>query len=122
MRTTLVTLRPLELGGIGLQLLSERGLHLRGQAEVLANRIEGTNLGKQFLELRAEALAAGGHHLGDQQAGDDAVLLRHVAADGEARGLFAADGDLVGNDELADVLESDRRLERAAPCGIRQGR
>ena len=52
-------------------------------------------------------LAAGGDHFGDEQAGDDAVFLRDVAADGEAGGLFAADGDLVGDDELADVLEAD---------------
>src|SRR5438094_905066 len=30
--------------------------------------------------------------------------------DGKSRAFFPADGDLVGLDELADVLESDRRL------------
>ena len=63
--------------------------------EVLANRVKGTNFGKKRLQLGAEALAARGDHLRHQQAGDDAVLFRHVAADGEPRRLFAADGDLV---------------------------
>ena len=78
--------------------------------EVLANRVIGTNLGKQLFELRAQALAACGHHFGHQQAGDDAVFLGHMAADGEASRLLAADCDLVLVDELANVLEADRSL------------
>jgi hypothetical protein len=44
-------LAPAQLPGIGLQLLSERGFLLRGQVEVLANGIEGTNLGKKSLAI-----------------------------------------------------------------------
>src|SRR5580658_9019872 len=95
---------------ISLQPFSERGFLIRGQVEVLANWIIGTNLAKQFLKLDAETLAARGYHLGHQQAGDDAVFLGHVAANRESGRLFAADGDLVVIDELADVFEPDRSL------------
>ena len=121
MRTTLRNLAPAQLGGIGLQLLSERGLHLRGQAEVGANRIEGTNLGKQLLQLHAQALAARGHHLRHQQAGQHAIFLRNVAADGQPRRLLAADGDLVLVNQLADVLEAHRRLVERNLVIFRQG-
>ncbi len=57
-----------------------------------------------------QALAANGHHLCHQQAGDDAVLLRHMAPDRQPGTLFSADGDLVLIDQLANVLEADGRL------------
>src|ERR1035441_3440879 len=88
-------LAPAQLFRISLQLLSERGFLLRGQVEVLANREIGTNLGKKSLQLCVEADAARGNHLRHEQAGNHAVFLRDVAADGEARRFLAADGDFV---------------------------
>jgi len=57
-----------------------------------------------------QALAPRGHHLGHQQAGQHAVLLGNVAANGQPCRLLAADGDLVLDDQLADVFEAYRRL------------
>src|SRR5882757_11350234 len=101
----LLHLLPRKLRGILPHLLSELVLHLIGQAEVLTHRIEGTIFAKQLLELLPNAAAAACHHLRHQQAGDEAVLLRHMAADGQTGALLAADRDLVFEDQFADELE-----------------
>ena len=57
-------------------------------------------------------LAARREHFGDEQAGEDAVFFGNVAANREAGAFFAAHGDFVFADELADILEADGSLIR----------
>src|ERR1700733_6611853 len=96
--------------GIRFHFLDKLLLDLRSQPEVFAERIEFAYSPEELLKLRAEALASHRDHLGHQQPGDHAVLLRNMAANGQPRTLFAANRNLVLIDQLADVLEAHRRL------------
>ena len=60
--------------------------------------------------MHTQALAARGHHLRHQQAGQHPILLRNVPAYGQPRRLLAADCNRVRNNQLADILEAHRRL------------
>ncbi len=64
----------------------------------------------EIAELLTERSAAGGHHLRDQEAGEDAILLRDVMEDGEAGAFLAADEDAVAEDQRANIFEADRRF------------
>jgi hypothetical protein len=46
-------------------------------------------------------------HFAAKQAGEDAVLLGNVIADGKPGALLAANGNLVLLDQFTDVVESD---------------
>ena len=73
MRTACFTFSQARSVGIFLNLLSEILLHLVGQAEVLANRVEGTILVKRIFELfadRAPMPRAHKHAMAVRQAGD----------------------------------------------------
>ena len=65
--------------------------------------------GRQGKEIIRKYL---GEHFSDEQAGEDAIFLRYVAANGEPGALFSAHSDFIFANELADVLESDRRFEQ----------
>src|SRR5882762_739504 len=79
--------------------------------EVFASWGEGAaDFFEELLNLFADRSAAGGDHFGDQQAGEDAVFFRDVAANGEAGAFFSAEGDFVLANELADVFEADGSL------------
>ena len=65
--------------------------------------------------------AARGEHFGDEQAREDAVFLRNVAADREPGAFFAAHRDFVFADELADVFEADGSLISGLAVGFRGG-
>ena len=47
---------------------------------------------------------------GHEQAGENSVLLRHVAFHAQSAGFFAADNDRLAFHQCADVFEADRRL------------
>ena len=55
--------------------------------------------------MLAQRFAAASHHLAAQQAGENAVLLRHMAPDGKSCALFPTDNDLVLLDQLTNVFE-----------------
>src|ERR1700687_4333235 len=57
-----------------------------------------------------DSLADRSRHLRHQQVGENAVFLWNVTLDRQARALFASKDDRAGDQLLADVLESDRRL------------
>src|SRR5215475_7891521 len=72
---------------------------------------------EECADLVCNGSATRSDHFCDEQAGEDAVLLRDVAANGEAGAFFAAEGDLIFADVLADVLESYRSLQGGLAVG-----
>ena len=59
--------------------------------------------------------AARGKHFRNKQAGEDAVFLRNVAANGESRAFLAAQRDLILPNQLPDIFETHRRLVDGLP-------
>ncbi len=57
-----------------------------------------------------EGLSGRADELGGEQVRQDPVLLGDVALDGQPRALLSAEDDLPVEQQLADVLEPDRRL------------
>ncbi len=64
----------------------------------------------QCANLLADGSAARGDHFRHEQARENAVFFRDVAANGEPGAFFAAQRDFVFADELADVFEAHGRL------------
>ena len=80
-------------------------MQIRAQRPIFA-----AHAAKERAQLFVEGRLARGHHFRDEQAGENAVFLRNMAANGEAGALLASERDGVFQNQLADVLESDRRL------------
>ena len=91
-------------------LASKRVLFLRRKRDVDAVGVKVANLLGKFLENLAERFLLGGDQFGHQEAGQNAVLLRHVPLDTQAAGFFAADDDRLALHQRADVFEADGRL------------
>ena len=106
------TLRRPSFGGRvldeGLQLLDP----LRRQRQGPLAAGHGPVLLEQVVAQGPEAPAGRGDHLGDEQAGEDAVLFGQVVLDGDAGALLAAEHDPALQVELGDVLEADLRLHQ----------
>ena len=88
------------------QALLDGGL----ESQVESYGVNGSDLLEQGFDLLLDGEATPRHRLGDQQAGQDSILFRHVTADREAGALLAAQHDLILFDELPDVLEPYRSL------------
>src|SRR4029453_11385417 len=87
--------------------------------QILPSRSERTpDLLEQLLNLVANGCVAGSNHFRDQQARQNPVLLRYMAANGETGAFFTAKSDLVFPNELPDVLETDRGLENSLPGSL----
>src|SRR5512143_3754099 len=111
--------------GEGVRVLGEALLQRGGESRIEAGvRAPGVKRADTPEELRKEGrkrLAGRGDTLGEEKPRENAVLLRHVARHREAGGLFAADRDRVLEQEVADVLEADRRDEDGSPVRLRHG-
>src|ERR1700739_4572708 len=96
---------------LGFGFLHGAGFLVGGEVKIFACGSEGApDFFKKLLNLFADRSVAGGHHFSHQEAGQDAVFFRDVAADGKARAFFAAEGDFIFADQLANVFEADRSL------------
>ena len=80
-------------------------MQIRAQRPIFA-----AHAAKERAQLFIEGRLPRGDHFRHQQAGENAVFLRNMAANGEAGALFASERDGVFQNQLADVLEADRRL------------
>ena len=96
---------------VGLEPVYRFQFYIVRQVKIRALRPE---FAAHSLEQRAQLLrqrsAPDGDHFRDEQAGEDAVFFRDVAADRQSRAFFSADRDLVLLNEFADVLESHGSL------------
>src|SRR5437870_2889402 len=88
------------------QALLDGGL----ERQVEAYGVNRSDLLEQGFDLLPDGEATPRHRLGDQQAGQDSILFRHVTADRQAGALLAAEHDLILLDELPAVLEPYRSL------------
>ena len=107
---TEATLRPAKRSG-GEARRAFRACFSSGEAG-RSRRVEknGPICPRSSSESSSSVLPGGAGHLRDEEVGQDAVLLRHVSLDRQARALLRAEDDLAGDQLLADVLEADRRL------------
>ena len=103
------------------ELGEQRVLFLRRKADVDAVGVKVADLFGKFLQNLAERFLFGGDQFGHQQAGEDAVLFRHVALHAQAAGFLAADDDRLALHQRADVFEADGRFMNLHAQHFRHG-
>ena len=100
----------IKLVPVALELAKQSLLGGGLESQVEAHRVNRPDLPEQRFDLLLDGEAAPRHRLGDQQASQDSILLRHVAADRQAGALLTAQNDLILLDEFPDILEPHRSL------------
>src|SRR5439155_5046112 len=97
----------IEAGG---QLAQQRFPFLRRYWQVQPVGVELAGPLFEFLQDLTQRFPFGCDQFGHEQAGEDAVLFRHVTLDTQSAGFLASNNDRFAFHQRADVFETDWRL------------